>query len=521
MPPTQTRSHSALLLLSVAGGFLVRLVPARLTFLNPDEALHYFLSRQPSLGATYQATLTTAHPPLLILLLHYWQLLGHSELFLRLPSLLAGLAFAWMMFLWLRRVADQSTAMTGLVLLLFSPALISISSEVRQYALLLCFAASSLYLLDRAMEENSATMMLLSGGALYLALLVHYSSLIFALSLGIYALWRLRTTRSGTKVVAIWVAGQVVALAFCAFLYKTHLATLQHSALRQEIADTWLRTSIFHPGQGHVAVFVASRTVRLFRYLFSNGTIGVLALIVFIYGIGLLLLNPGSRSADRKPRPRQLALLFALPFLVTAAAAVTGFYPYGGTRHDVFLAAFAMSGVSFGLARLKIPQEWQQLAVVGIALAIGNLIPFPTPPYIRPKNQDRRLMNAAMVWLHGEAPPGSVLLTDYQGGLMLSYYLCHERVVEIKTTQAFLHSPCGNYRVIASSPDLWSYDAQTLPAALQELRLESKAGGGRTVWLFQAGWIDDRQAEWISRLSQLGCRSPQLFGQNIFLCRIE
>ena len=130
-------------------------------------------------------------------------------------------------------------------------------------------------------------------------------------------------------------------------------------------------------------------------------------------------------------------------------------------------------------------------------------------------------MNAAMAWLHREALPGSVLLTDYEGGLMLSYYLCHDRVVEIKTTHAFLHSPCGDYRVIASSPDLWSYDPGTLPAALQELQLESKSGGETTGLLFQAGWIDDRQAEWINQLSQLGCRSPQLFGQNIFFCRIK
>ena len=30
----------------------------------------------------------------------------------------------------------------------------------------------------------------------------------------------------------------------------------------------------------------------------------------------------------------------------------------------------------------------------------------------------------------------------------------------------------------------------------------------------------DWQAEWIAELSQFGCRSPQLFGQNIFLCRM-
>ena len=524
MPPTQTRSRSALLPLCLIGGFLVRLVPARLTFLNPDECLHYFLSHQPSLGATYRATLTTAHPPLLILLLHCWQLFGHAEIYLRLPFLVAGTAFAWVMYLWLKRVSDSSTALVGLVLLLFSPALITVSSEVRQYAPLLLFAAGSLYFLERATEENSAAMMSLSAFALYLALLTHYSSLIFALSLGIYALARLRAVTTA-RVAATWGIGQLGALAICGFLYKSHLAKLQHSALRQEIADTWLRVSIYHPGQDHPASFVVTRTVRLFRYFFSNGTIGVLALLVFVAGVLLLTLDRAPSPSERKPTPRQLALLLTLPFVITAAIAVAGLYPYGGTRHDVLLAAFAMPGMALGLAQigsyLHFSKDWQRLAIVGIALALGNLHPFPTPPFIKPRNQNRQLMTQAMNTLRADVARDSVLLTDYEGGLMLSYYLCPNRVVDIETAQTFLHSTCGDYRVVASSPDLWAYDLQTLPAALGETQLESAIGAKMPPWLFQAGWIDDKQAEWMRELAQFGCRSPRLFGPNIFLCRIE
>lgn len=525
MPPTQTRSRSVLLPLCLAGGFLVRLVPARLTFLNPDEVLHYLLSHQSSIAATYRATLTTAHPPLLILLLHYWQMLGHSETMLRFPSLVAGTGFAWVMYLWLRRVADRSTALTGLILLLFSPALISVSSEVRQYAALLLFAAGSLYFSDRAIEGNSASMMLLSACALYLALLTHYSSLIFALTLGIYALARLWSTKTAPAVIAVWCAGQIGALAICGFLYQSHLAKLQHGALRQEISDTWLRASMYHAGQDRTLAFVVNRTVRLFRYFFSNGTIGVLALLVFLGGVAYLMLDQGTRTDDRKPIPCHLALLLTLPFMITAAIALAGIYPYGGTRHDVLLATFAMSGVSMGLARmtpyLHLSKEWQRLAMVGIALTTGNLHPFPTPPFIKPKNQNRQLMTQAKTTLRQEVSPGSTLLTDYEGGLMLSYYLCPDRVVEIETTQAFLQSSCGHYRVIASSPDLWAYDAQTLPAALGEAKLESTSGAERPTWLFRAGWIDDKSVEWMSQLAQLGCRSPHVFGEDIFLCQIE
>jgi hypothetical protein len=82
----------ALLMLGV--GLVVRLGVAWGTFLNPDEALHYLIANQASWRAAYQASLTTAHPPLLILLLCFWRTLGVSEFVLRLPSVLGVLQMA-------------------------------------------------------------------------------------------------------------------------------------------------------------------------------------------------------------------------------------------------------------------------------------------------------------------------------------------------------------------------------------------------------------------------------------------
>ena len=79
-PQQETRSRvSSLFFLLIGAGFFLRLRLAWLTFLNPDEALHYLLSHQPSLKLAYEASLTTAHPPLMILFLHYWSFLGRSE----------------------------------------------------------------------------------------------------------------------------------------------------------------------------------------------------------------------------------------------------------------------------------------------------------------------------------------------------------------------------------------------------------------------------------------------------------
>src|SRR5437868_2245808 len=135
--PSQRASASAPLLLILVG-LMVRLIGAYSRFLNADEAMHYLLAIQPTLVGAYRASLGTAHPPLLIILLHYWGMISHAEFFLRLPSVIAGTAAGWFLYAWLRDVADRTAALVATSLVLFSPALIYISAEVRQYALLLC-----------------------------------------------------------------------------------------------------------------------------------------------------------------------------------------------------------------------------------------------------------------------------------------------------------------------------------------------------------------------------------------------
>src|SRR5262249_7613833 len=156
-------------------------------------------------------------PPLLIILVHYWSLISNAEFFLRLPSVMAGTATGWFLYAWLRRVRDSSTAVIALAMLLFSPALIYLSFEVRQYALLMMFMTAYLYFLDRALMEDSAALMLVSTLALYLALSTHYCALIFALCVACYALLRMWSLRSRSAVIAVWAAGQSGGVALALF----------------------------------------------------------------------------------------------------------------------------------------------------------------------------------------------------------------------------------------------------------------------------------------------------------------
>src|SRR5207244_11704873 len=123
----------------LTAGFLLRVIWAASVFLNADEAMHYVLSNQPSFALTYQATLSTAHPPLFIIMLHYWSHVGTSEFILRLPSLLDGTAFCWIIFLCLKQVTDTTTAVIGLSLGFFSIAHICFSDKIRHYFRIVLF----------------------------------------------------------------------------------------------------------------------------------------------------------------------------------------------------------------------------------------------------------------------------------------------------------------------------------------------------------------------------------------------
>ena len=517
----EPESHkAALLLTALAVGFLLRLGNAAYRFLNPDEALHYLLSVQPSLSATYRATLTTAHPPLLILLLHGWGAIAHSELFLRLPSVLAGTLFCVVMFFWLSRVTDQATSWIALVLLLYSPALIQVSAEVRQYGLLLLFCSLSLYFLDRALDEHSESKLLLSTAALYLALLTHYASLIVALTLAMYAAMRLRTTRAGFGMLWIWVAAQLGAAALVTFLFVHHVSRVKASGLADAIAASYLRRSVLQAGQNPLW-FIGRANLRLFHYFFSQGAVGAVALALFLYGL-LSLFRAPSCSRSRSASPRELACLIAFPLVVNCGLALARFYPYGGTRHNCYLAIFAIPAVALGAARIKVNRRGVKPVAIAAILAVCNLFPSPQGEYIRAQDQKRKLMTQAVQSLRS-LPAGTIILTDDQGGLLLSYYLCQAKVAQIEQQpfQLFLRSRCGSDWVLSLNPDLWIFKADTFPAMLSSVERTYQLGPGSELWLFQAGWFIDQEYRLRKELDQLGCSLRQEFGRNMFSCRLR
>lgn len=129
-------------------------------------------------------------------------------------------------------------------------------------------------------------------------------------------------------------------------------------------------------------------------------------------------------------------------------------------------------------------------------------------------------MEQAIQHLRTSSVPGSVLLTDYESGLLLSYYVCHKDITHAgEAVGLFYHSQCGDYESVSLLPRLWVFRANTFPSQISSL--SKTIPPGRQVWLFQAGFIVDREPDFQAILGQYGCAEPQKFGANILICRLE
>lgn len=503
----------------IGTGLAIRFLLAGSYFLDPDEALHNLLASHDSLVLTWKAALTQAHPPLLIFLLHALHRIGNSELILRTPMILCGIACAWLTYLWLKQIASGPTAFVGLLLLTFAPSLIELSIEIRQYALLLFFMAACLYFSERALQKNSLVCMSLFSLSLYGALLSHYSSFLFAGVMGVCLLVRLFPFRQRLSLFLVWGLGQAIAVGICIYFLVIHVSKLKLEGMAQGIADTWLRRSIYHPGENSLLTFPFRQTLRVFTYLFSHGLIGSLALVAFVLGIIFLLRRKFERK-ENGPTPREIALLIGLPFVLNCAVAMAGLYPYGGTRHNAVLSLFAMAGIAFGLAAWSPNRTWIKPGIVVAALFVCNVFPAP-PPLIRARNHKRALMETAISNLRREAAPGSTIFTDYESGLLLGYYLCgHGVVQDLPPYVPFSKASCGSYTVISAFPGEWKFYGATLQNRLQSVAQMYALVPESKIWLFDAGWIEDSTPEIEQAMRKMGCGNPQMFGQNVLFCEL-
>lgn len=493
----------------IALGFLWRLWLAHATFFNTDEAWHYSLSTRSSSWLAYKASLTISHPPLLILIQYFWRALGTSNLMLRLPSVIAGAVFCWIFYRWLGLVAGRAAAWAGLMLATFLWPMISTSAEVRQNPFLLVFAAGAIYLLESALAEHSVQKMLASAACLCLAMLSHYSAFFIAAALAIYAIAGMWEQKPPRSVIASWVTGQTAGGLLAGFLYKTHLGRLGSLLDASLLPQQYLFSSYFHRGKDHLVPFLYRGTFGVFRFIFGQTQIGQLAALLFVAGVVMLVVGRGSARAGS----RTLALLLVLPFALNWIAAAAGMYPYGRMRQCMFLAVFALAGVSICIARISRQSSSLATAVtLGIVifcLAFGTRQDRDALPLA---DQRHEHMDQAMQFIRSHVSAQDVIFTDKATSFQLAHYLCGQRPVVLErsadSTETFR---CAGLRAVSTGPAAGALTAHSLATGWRETAKDLHASG--RIWVVQGGWASGLGEALRDTGSEFSGITPYTFGR--------
>jgi 4-amino-4-deoxy-L-arabinose transferase-like glycosyltransferase len=514
--------HAWIAPLTVLAGFGWRIWLAHATFFNVDEAWHYSIANQNSFAAAYKASLTLFHPPLLILILFFWRKLGTSDLMLRMPSVIAGAALCWVFYKWASKLFGRTAGWVGLILMTFLPPMIALSAELRQYALMMLFCVGSAYLLECALERNSAWLMAASGVSLYGGLLSHYSAFLFAAALGIYGIVRIVAERPRPSVIATWAIGQAVGVGLGALLYVIQISKLGTVYPRAQslhrIADWYLGDWYFHSRRDHVLSFLWKGTFGVFRFICGQTTIGHLATVLFIAGIALLFCG---KDAAKASRPRTSGFLLAVPLVLSWIAVLAGLYPFGRTRHCVFLAVFGLAAVGVAIAKIARDRvEWAAGIAVGLAL-ICQVFGTPQGRDMLPVAQQRHEhMDRALEFIRTHISPEDVIFTDKATSFQLDHYLCGKQPASIETVaDGFGSFRCGGLRVIATGPNDTELQASTFADRLQKMRQIYGLSPQTPVWVVQGGWASGLGESLRLQSPQFAGVEPQVFDRylEIFL----
>lgn len=182
-----------------------------------DEGSTYFDIAQASLaGVVREVRLAEFSPPAYFLLLHLWSgLAGTSEIALRLPSLVFGLALVPAVYALARLVTSRKAALLAAGFAAFSTVGVTYSGEARPYALAALLAALVAALALRVQTGARDDRMLAAyvAAALLLAY-VHYTGLIVIAALGIAGLPLLFHAATRSRALVFLGANAVVAVAY-------------------------------------------------------------------------------------------------------------------------------------------------------------------------------------------------------------------------------------------------------------------------------------------------------------------
>jgi uncharacterized membrane protein len=464
----------------VLAGLYLRIDRASDMYLNSDEQQIMIGAMKNGLIEAIRAA-PLPYGPLMNIVLHLMSIFGQAELYLRLPSIIAGALVPFVAYRWAGEMFGKSAGFVTALILAFAPELIILSAQLRHYMIHLFFLVCSLYYLERALKDRSIKWMRIFAVTLLLAVLTLYISAWYVAAAGLYALIRILREKAPWRVVREWMAVQVIVAAILLAAYFS-LATSFHGTGPELAArNGWLRGFYYHPEDQTPWKFLTTTTDSLFGYVFANATYGTWMIALFLLGVILVAVWKGEVLKHYWAH----SILLVGPLIVTAAAAFLGFYPYGGTRHDAFLAVFI--AVAVGVSVSFLTRRRLTTSMVAATFLVPAWLGAAQHHYLDDYPQLSRLEQekGALSYLSTRSPTPQVVLVDQAGGIFLNYYVCHGVISDWRGIAKDLVSyRCGEYRILEL--ETWIAPLGSFAARLREARQTSGLFPD-PAWIFSLG----------------------------------
>ena len=289
---------------------------------SPDEVMLSCVAAADSFSALWEGIKVQTNSPLMYGILHLLIMFSKNELLLRCISLIPGAGLIFIFYFLGKKISGTVSGVTMACLCAFGYGAVQISQVVRPYSMLLFFLSGALYFFAACLEKPAKKYLYGYSFCMLLATATHYSAVIYFAAIG--CVWLIRSIIK--KKMSAEYRGVIMAhfppLALFCLLYFFHISHhLGGGGAYGAIKETYLAPLFPQTFSGFI-----KNTADLFGYLYFPPA-AILFMILSILGIIALW------RTFRRP----LAAAIVLTFTVTIVFTILKLFPFGGSRHSIYL----------------------------------------------------------------------------------------------------------------------------------------------------------------------------------------
>ena len=313
---------------------LLRIESMHSFWINPDEGI-YLEAANSETSVFWELIRSNAHPPLYYLLVRAGSALGVGFVPLRWFTLLCFGALIFAMYRWLSKSLNPGTGLIAASLVALSPGAAMTGQVLRPYMLQLLLLVLGCTALVAFTKHGRRTHLWGYSLAFSLALLTHYSSVFVFTAVVFGQCVSLRTSagRRDHRLRAILLANLLPAAVISGLVWW-HLSDLDGGALQaQALLSDWRHLLLADLSQAplHLA--------GVLRFDFGS-----------FEGPAILLLGAGLLVAALRRQHWYYGIPLGLLVLAITAARLEK-YPFGVTRHSLYLLPFLVAPMALAVSR--------------------------------------------------------------------------------------------------------------------------------------------------------------------------